>query len=115
VIYSTLRGKQSAQSLSAAPPPDDDAEEDLSLSGGFVFFQEVLGVDTCLGFLDGDGERLLRRGVDSWASIAVEEVDDFASFFSFALAFAASCRTLSRSAPSLFCFSLFCAMAARPA
>jgi hypothetical protein len=85
-----------------------------------VFFHADLGLLLigCLAFLDGDGEvdfSLLRRGLDSWASLAAGEDDDLDAFLSFVLAFLVSSRILSRSTPSFFCFSLFCTIIARSA
>lgn len=110
--------KQFAQSLIAAPPPDNDEEEDLSFKGALVCFHDdlVLLVTGYVTFFDGDGEvgfSLLCRGLDSCANLAAEDDDD--SFLSFVLSFLFSSRILSLSAPSFFCFSLFCAIAVRSA
>ena len=107
-----------AQSSIATPPLEDDVEDDLSRTGALVLLRNDCGVffTGCLASLDGDGDgddkSLARRGFDSWASMAVAVADDdgFDSFFSFALA---SLRSLSCSAPLIFCLSLLCTIMAR--
>jgi hypothetical protein len=91
-------------------------EDDLSRTGALVLLRNDCGVffTGCLASLDGDGDgddkSHVRRGFDSWASIAVADDDGFGSFFSFALA---SLRSLSCSAPLIFCLSLLCTIMAR--